>query len=843
MLKYLLLIFIASGYIIAQTGSVKGNIIGDGEALPGVNVFVVGTTLGGVSDDEGNYRINRIPVGQHRIRFSTVGYETRFFNIIIEKDRVLELNTEMELKSIEIDVVEVIDKGIQDQNDTRVSLIDLEPMDVRELPGAVTDVFRSLQALPGVLAPNDFSSQLIVRGSGPDQNLIIMDDVEVFNPYRLYGVISMFNPDAIADINLITGGFPANYGDRLSAVLDVTNREGPTDIGMKGNLNASIVAANLVLEGRNPGGIPGSWLINSRRTYYDLIIEPFVKNSGLVEDDVAFPNFYDIQGKFVFGPFDGHKFLFNGVYSQDAVNLVSISERENPDSIGIVDDSQNDLLSFAWHYAPNKKLLNKFIVSWYRNKGDSDFDSEFLDPSLNEADFEDIAPDTLAPYLVGFGFDSNFEFRKYSIDNKLAYVWGKNNILEFGAGMDFMQTTINFDFELDPEIRAFLESNTNIRATFNDLQDVRDYSRYRAYFNNNFAIGNKLFLQPGLRYDYYNILGKGYFAPRVSLSYAIDNLTTIRGTWGLYYQSPGYEKLRDRQAFIDFAPEFTTKLEAEKATHYVLSFERFFTEHWKLKLEGYYKKFDDLIVQDVVTGTGYLTLPVAGRDPKLISGWSLPVRVQQDSITQIPVNNSNGDAYGFELFLEKRNIAGTRLNGWISYALAETERFEDDRTLPFRFDQRHTLNVVMNYKLNSWLDVGVRFQYGSGFPITEAVGIKPRIILADLDGDNEPETPVIMTRSTLSNPNSQEVVYDIDFGGIDNRFASRRPDYHRLDIRFSAAADYWDLDWTFYLDIINVYNRANVIGYDYYITEDLRLERDQNTMFPILPTLGFIVKF
>ena len=195
------------------------------------------------------------------------------------------------------------------------------------------------------------------------------------------------------------------------------------------------------------------------------------------------------------------------------------------------------------------------------------------------------------------------------------------------------------------------------------------------------------------------------------------------------------------------------------------------------------------------------------------------------------------------MFLEKRNIAGTNLNGWISYSLAETERFEDDRTLPFRFDQRHTLNVVLNYKVNSWLDFGMRFQYGSGFPVTEAVGIKPRVILADLDGDNEPETPVIMTRSTISNPNSQEVVYDIDFGGIDNRFASRRPPYHRLDIRFSAAADYWDLDWTFYLDIINIYNRANIIGYDYYITEDLRLERENRTMFPILPTLGFIVKF
>ncbi|MGD8782294.1 MAG: TonB-dependent receptor [Ignavibacteria bacterium] len=843
MIKKLLVLLLSAGYLLGQTGNVKGRIIGDDEALPGVNVFIIGSTLGGVSDDEGNYRIDDIPAGSRQIRFSAVGYETKFIDVNIEKDRTLELNVEMELKSIEIDVVEVVDKGIQDQNDTRVSLIDVKPIDVRELPGAVTDVFRSLQALPGVLAPNDFSSQLIIRGSGPDQNLIIMDDVEIFNPYRLYGVISMFNPEAVSDINLITGGFPANYGDRLSAVLDVTNREGPPDVDIKGNLNASIVSANLVLEGKNPGGVPGSWLINSRRTYYDLIIEPFVKNSGLVEDDVAFPNFYDIQGKFVFGPFNGHKFLINGVYSRDAVNLVSSSERENPDSIGVVDDSRNDLVSFAWHYTPNKELLNKFIVSWYRNAGDSDFDSEFLDPSLNGNDFKDIAPDTLSPYLVGFGFDADYEFRKYSIDDKLSYIWGKNNILEFGAGVDFMRTIINFDFEIDPELRAFLDANTNIKATFDDMQDIRDYSRYRIFFNNNFAIGSKLFLQPGLRYDYYNILEKGSLAPRVALSYAIDNLTTVRGVWGKYYQSPGYEKLRDRQAFLDFAPEYTTKIEAERATHYVFSIERLFTERWKVKFETYYKKFDDLIVQEVVTGTGYYTTQIPGGNPKLVSGWSLPIRVRQDSITQIPVNNSNGEAYGFEFFLEKRNIAGTDLNGWISYSLAYAERYEDGRDIPFRFDQRHTINIVMNYKINSWLDFGMRFQYGSGFPVTKAVGIKPRIILADLDGDNEAETPVIMTRSTISNPNSLEVVYDVDFGGLDNRFASRRPPYHRLDIRFSAAADYWDLDWTFYLDVINIYNRANVIGYDYYITEDLRLEKENQTMFPILPTLGFIVKF
>ena len=284
--KIIILLLLTSLKIAAQTGGVKGRVTSGGEILPGVNILVVGTSFGAVSDIEGNYIIRNLPAAETTLRFSAVGFETRFFDIEIISNRILELNVDLDQKIIEVDEVQVIDSEIQKQSDTRTSLIDLKPEQARVLPGAVTDVFRTLQSLPGVLAPNDFSSQLVIRGSGPDQNLIIMDDVEVFNPYRLYGVISMFNPEAVSDVNLITGGFPAKYGDRLSAVLDVTNKQGTTAKSFSGNLNASIVAANLVLEGKNPFNIPGSWLINSRRTYYDLIIEPFVKNSGLVDENV-----------------------------------------------------------------------------------------------------------------------------------------------------------------------------------------------------------------------------------------------------------------------------------------------------------------------------------------------------------------------------------------------------------------------------------------------------------------------------------------------------------------------------------------------------------------------------
>ncbi|MCJ7553939.1 MAG: carboxypeptidase-like regulatory domain-containing protein, partial [Ignavibacteriaceae bacterium] len=469
--------------LFSQTGSIKGKITDGKNPVPFVNVIFLNTALGAGSEQDGTYQLKNIPVGEYEVKFSAIGYETKYFNVVISEGKIVELDVVLNSVAIQVQDVEITGLRQQKQSDTRTSLIDLNPRDAKILPGAVEDVLRTLQSLPGVLAPNDFSSQLIVRGSGPDQNLIIMDDVEVFNPYRLYGVISMFNPDAVSDVTLISGGFPAKYGDRLSAVLDVTNREGDVNKNLTGSLNASIVDANLVLEGKNPFDIKGSWLFNSRRTYYDLIIEPFVKSAGLVDESTSFPNFYDIQGKLVFGPFDGHKFLINGIYSRDGVNVISGEDRKTPDSVGIFNITRNDIISGAWHYVPNERLFNKFVVSWYGNSGDTDFDSQILDPSLNRSDFEDVLPDTLRPYLLGFNFEGEFNYKKVSFDDKLTYFW-KDNVFEAGAGYDIMETEQNFNFDLDPQLMAIIAANPQVRSSIDDLKDLRKYNRFRAYAQN-----------------------------------------------------------------------------------------------------------------------------------------------------------------------------------------------------------------------------------------------------------------------------------------------------------------------------------------------------------------------
>src|SRR5690606_17420648 len=167
------------------------------------------------------------------------------------------------------------------------STIAIAPRAVMNVAGAADNVFRVLQTLPGVAAVNDFDSRLTVRGGGPDQNLTVMDGVEIHNPYRLFGLTSAFNPETVESFELITGGFSAKYGDRLSSILVVENRPGTTARPLAATAALALTDGNIVAEGRLPGMNGRSWLVTGRRTYYDLVAERIV--------DADLPSFADLQ--------------------------------------------------------------------------------------------------------------------------------------------------------------------------------------------------------------------------------------------------------------------------------------------------------------------------------------------------------------------------------------------------------------------------------------------------------------------------------------------------------------------------------------------------------------------
>ncbi|MEO8513138.1 MAG: TonB-dependent receptor [Ignavibacteria bacterium] len=828
--------------VLQTNGTIKGTITKpDGTPLEDVVVILSSESTkeaGTETGAEGKYKIENIAPGTYKLLTELVGYKSaERKNIKVTSGDTITIDIIMDDESYSTEDIDVVsDRFRQAQNDMRTSLLNLSPKTTRVIPGVGEDVLRSLQTLPGVSAPNDFSSQLIVRGSGPDQNLIIMDNIEIFNPYRLYGVFSMFNPETLEDINLITGGFPSKYGDRLSAVLDVSNSEGSKTKYFTGQTNVNIANANLVFSGKFPfKNIAGSWIVSTRRSYYDLILGPFAKKSGLIDESASFPSFEDFQGKITFGPFKDHKFILNGIYSRDGVNIIPGTSKELEDSISVRDQSSNDVLGFAWHYAPNTEFLTKTTFSWYRNKGDASFGGELLDPVLDRESYTPEVRDSLRALglFLGIGFKSKYTFRKYSVQNSTIFL-SKTHKTEVGGGIDILRTDLSFTLELDDRLRALIQNNPNFSAISNGQLDGKDYYRANVYAMDRVKLSKKLFTQFGARLDYFAINKKAYLSPRINLSYAVDKVTTIRAGTGVYYQSPGYEKLIDAQVFYDLGEEKAKNLEAERSIHFILGAERWLSNDLLVKFESYYKQFTNLIVQEKLTGYRYeyYRYDPTNNDPEYLrnpNNWyRSTAKLPYDSLTATPVNGASGYSYGFEVYLERKAVnPSTKFSGWLSYSLSFANRNRDGVLTPFRYDQRHSINLVANYKLLSWLELGARFNYSSNFPVTLPQGIRPRVV-----GDSLAVLPILNL-----------VQFDFDFGDATRILADKKPDYHRLDIRATAYTKFWGVDWAFYLDVINVYNRQNVIGYDFYIDENLQVKLKKIGQFPILPTIGINARF
>ncbi len=839
-----------------QQGTVEGHVRdAQGAPLLGATVRVEDVSRGAAVDSAGHYVIPNVPSGEQWLRVTFVGYAEQRRRISVPAAGNVTADFTLNEASIQGREVTVRAHGKrQAQSDTRTSVTRIEPREAKYLPGAAEDVMRSLRSLPGVLAPNDFSAQLVVRGSGPDQNLILIDGIEVFNPYRLYGLVSMFNPETVSDVTLLTGGFPARYGDRLSAVLDVTNREGERAAPLLGKLNASITNANLVLEGSLPESLHGGWLLSGRRTYYDLIAGPILRAANVLEGDVALPNFQDVQFKATANPVPEHGFVLDALFNRDGTDITSSANRDRIDSLSVVDRSYNAVLGASWRYTPTPNVLSKTTLSWYRNNGSTQFGGEggsrllygdlsrdsvikllqALPPELQDSlRARGIDPNDPPGLSIGNG-NAGFSFRKYTVENETSIEAG-GNLVEFGAGVDMINTGLEFSAEPDSLLLAFRQAG---RQAFPDsIQTDIDYYRAHAYAQDRIELLDGVWLQPGLRFDYYKIIDRAYLSPRVAATWAIDPITTLRGAFGVYYQSPGYEKLIDGNTFYDLTAPEVQDLKAERSMHYVLGLDRMLNDTWQVKFEGYYKSFSDLIVQQKVNGVDYISEPT-GENPKYRKGWTTPVARSGDSLTTIPVNDATGDAYGFEVMLQRTTMPneGYGLNGWISYTLAWANRYRDGVTFPFNFDQRHTLNLVANYRFNSWFEAGMSFTYGSGYPYTPAIGFHPIVVMAK---DSTGATVPTIATNLFGN-----VLFSVDRGGVANINSARLPDYQRLDVRGTFYTHWFGWDWSWYLDIANVYNHTNLLTRSYNVDQDtIELTTHDVTMFPILPTLGMSVKF
>ncbi len=810
------------------TGTIIGLVSAENDApAASATVMLEETKLGTTTAEDGRFTIPNVPAGSYKLRVRLVGYEQNEMPTVNVRARdTVRVSIALRQNDIEMSPVLVTGSRRQSAEDTRSSVTAMTPREAKYLPGAAEDVLRGLQALPGVTSVSDYSSQLVIRGSGPDQNLIMIDGFEVINPYRLYGVVSMFNPETVSEISLQTGGFAAQYGDRLSAVIDVKNREGRTDVPFATKLNFSLTNLNLIFEGALP--LEGSsYLLSLRRTYYDLILGPVLKSAKVIQGDAALPNFRDLQFKAGIPLDESNKILFNFLTSRDGVSVISGGERERADSVNVFDQAYNTMVGGTWQLNPSRNILVSTQLSWYRNSGAGLFDGTFVDPSQNTGNVP--REDTLLARFVRFSADYSYTYEKTSFAQKIVLSTGGHTV-ESGYGIDFLRTDFTRYFEIDQDLKNFISQRGFVIPT-NQTEIVR-FKRYNMFVQDRIALGDRWFVQPGLRMDYYPFLDtRFYLSPRLNISYKVNETTTLRAAYGMYVQSPGMEK-QLFQFRVTFNEQTYKTLQAEQAAHYVLGFDKMLNASWQFKTETYFKSFNNVIVPEKLQGSKWYSVQT-GDSIFTRRGWTTPVRVPNDSLTYSPVNDATGRSYGVEFMLQKiRSQHSDRFSGWVSYALSYARRDRDGVTSPFLFDQRHAVNIVGNQRLSENWDVGVRFGLRSGRPFTRALGIKPRVVGILQNGV---ETPVIQT------DRQGKVILDVDFER--DTFSGRMGVYHSLDVRLTMYPGWWGLNWAVYLDVQNIYNHTNVQEVNYYIDDKGILKTSTINGIPIFPSLGMSISF
>jgi len=697
----LALIFAPVSQVLASGGgSISGRIqdAGTMEALPGVNVVLDGTRLGAAADAEGYFVIHDIPVGAYRLHIRMVGYKVKILRqVLVAADQITELQIQLEAISIEMGAVTVT-RGKRQAAGERLnpSQRELEPREILTLAGGGEDIFRGITTMPGVVARSDASAQFYVRGGTPDQNLIIVDDVPVFNPYRLKalgGPISMFNPDVVEYVELLPGGFSAQYGDKLSSVLIARNREGSRFENL-GKASMSLIDMRLLAEGPLPGsGEEGSWLLSGRRTYYDLLLDRMAD----IPTGTVFPNFQDIQGKLVYDLSPEQKIRVNYSDSREKMILTELEVEGEGEDLDLFEEEE--FFSLSNHI--DSRLAS---VGWV---------NAFSDVSLSNLTLSRFNDNWTMAFKAGdYHYTPVIDMQKMEIREDLTHILTPRQTLKMGLTVSDLITDIGISMTMDSS--SYYEQDPEDRREEDGAIIDRDIRLQNASSMTGMYIEDEWVLLPpvltvlaGFRGDYSTFTQEWVYSPRLSATYNLNIQTSLHMGWGKYYQAPNFVSLFERfERSIEWNLFETIQLETEMAEHTLLGVEYRPTQHYVAKIEGYYKDLKHLVVQ------------------------------RDSAYSYIPDNSGEGYAYGAELFLQKLELPTSRLSGWLSYSYSLSKEKGAKPYYYYReFDQRHTFSLVGRYNVYNNMYLDIQYSYGSGFPWTPPQYDSAGEVVRDSEGE------------------------------------------------------------------------------------------------------------
>ena len=787
--------------------------------LPLADVTVTAGEGRTITDRDGRFEL-RVPAGVVQVEASA----PEFYSLSTQIDVTATDASETELLLVpRTGFASTVDVVAPPPPASAPSAVVVTPAEVLRTPGALDNVFRTLQTLPGVSAAEEFSSRLAVRGGAPDQNLTVMDGVEIHDPYRLFGLTSAFNPETISRFELATGGFSVKYGDRLSSLLVIENRDGTRRERFNGSGSLSITDANLILEGGMPNGADGSWLFSARRTYYDLVASRVA--------DQEFPRFADLQAKAVWELTPGRTLSVFGLRSRQDAAL----EIDEDDARGeFNDNTNNDLLSVRLDSTLGRSARSHTIVAYSNSASTFGVNAAFENRS-QRSNAADGAFD-----VANVIFDRDLSLRDVSVRQELGWTLGAHAV-ETGGEWHRLGTRLSFEIIGDRNPAAANGSSQQGGAGLPEsLQSRRDVSRGGLWILDRWQAAPALALEGGVRLDRSGINGDTQLSPRLSTTWSLDSRTRLRAAAGRYTQSPGYEKLVQSDYVLDLTGSIG-RLRSEQAVLASAGLERDVGGGATVRIEGYYKASSRLLVGRLEADEDR-EARVARYDFPAALASSIPL---EPIITSTPVNDGSGRAYGFDVFVTRTSApASARVRGWASYTWGRADRDSYGRIYPFEYDRRHAVAAVASYRLaNDW-EVGATTRVATGFPRTPPLGVRiaSEVDALDRDGDGNRDELVPAVDA------AGRTIYAVDFGGVGNLNAGRLPAFARVDLRITWRPHGTQGRWELFGEIINLLNRQNAGALEAVLEYDPASERptiveQRDQGIPRLPTIGFRFHF
>ena len=789
MTKYAALVVLLAAFAPAtlqaqQSASIAGFVrdsAGAGVAAAVVSVRApdaAGPLLSVATDDAGRFMIPRVEPGTWRVEAGRIGFADSALVVTLRagERRVLSFVLSDLPVLLESITVEADRERQRFEEDAGLTARVITAEQLRSLPGlAEPDVMRAIEVLPGVISTSDFSSAFNVRGGSADQNLILLDGIPIYNPFHLGGLFSVFNADMVARAELLSGGFPAQYGGRASSVLTVESD--PGDDGFDLDAGVSLLASRIALGDDLPDALDaigianGRWRVAARRSYFDVLLQPVFD----------FPyHLTDVQGYADLRFANDDRVTITAYSGTDLLDLSQLEDDGFP--LRIRWDWGNDLVGAAWQRALDGGLLLDARASHTR-----------FDTGLRFPDFEDT------------DFRSEITQSNLRLDARLERARG------FGGAVGVSVDRMAYDNLATSGGTVFRGEDGDgwLPAAYGQLE-----WRHRRWI-----------VEAGARAEHWAAAGERdftYVSPRVALKRFLGNDMAAKLALGRYTQYVQSVRNEELPFGLDIWITAGDRAPAVVSDQVQLGLERFFADDaWFVSLETYARRFDGLIALNVSDD------PNDPRDDFLAG---------------------QGSSRGVDLLV--RRDRGRGPHGWVSASWLRASRTlpdpgaqsnDDGRpselTYPPVWDRRLDVDVVLSQQLGDGWELGARFNFGSGLPHTRAIGS-----FAYLDYDFGPGGGV------RPPPDDDDVEEGDEDDGpflgvlLGPRNGERYPAYHRLDVSVRRR---FERDWgtlTTYAQVLNAYNRKNVLFYFYEMDSDPPV-RTGLSMLPVLPTIGIEVSF